>query len=285
MAITPYDWIYLCSDPRRLAITLRTLPPTLPGLRTMHIGWLSHLDPASRGLELLMTAKRWAPPCVNDVEITDLSTLEPLCPRVLLPYYGRGFSKNRWTLGVKLLLPIAFTTRPFLYTDDDVLLTSDPSPLMHNSFGTSGNFKFFKGQTRLYDIATQLADAMGCSERGEVAAAHYDARILDAGVFFVRDARHWAHALTRFARCPYILDLDPTGHEFRRLDQRFLTAFGIKHGWDRLHRAWDRRNCYSHPTKFTIPNLVKGTVFVHYKTGRHKADWMTALETFLKHRA
>lgn len=164
-----------------------------------------------------------------------------------------------------------------------MLVVSDPQRLMENSFGTSGNFKFFKGVARLEHIATQLSRVM----KVPITGARYDAQILDAGVWFMRqcDVKEWTWLLMMFSCMPYLADLDPTSHEFRRLDQRFLTAYGCRKGWDRLFRAPDRRNCYSHPTKFNIPTLVKDTVFVHYKTGRHKRDWMTALETFLLERS
>lgn len=273
-----YDWVYLCSSPQRLSLTLRYLSKQpYKGLRRMHICWCSHLDPAERPEALKLVAHHDAPDWLQYC-VTDISSLATSCPSSLRTYFQND--KPRWALGVKLLLPRMFTP-PFLYTDDDVLMVTDPQRLMENSFGTSGNFKFFKGVRRLAPLALELEGLLSPitqTHDGAKAMANYDERILDAGVFFMRYADDWFHMLNRFAALPYLAGLDPTSHEFRRIDQRFLTIFGLAHGWDRLYRAPDRRNCYSHPTKFTLSTLVQGTVFVHYKTGRHKADWMEALQ-------
>ena len=280
-----YTWAYLCSDPRRLAITLRLLPRApanetpLPGLDSMKICWCSHLDPAGRAQELMDAALRHAPSWL-DYSVHDLSTLESICPKTLTGYFRNG--KPRWALGVKLLLSYEFTT-PFLYTDDDVLVRDDPSKFMINSFGTSGNFKFFKRNSRHENLIGQLWTLTGRPWPGLMEAMdEYDAHILDAGVFFVQDARHWYTLLRDFARLPYVRELDPESHEFRRLDQRFLTMMGIRFGWTRLHRASERRNAYSHPSKFRVSSLIEGTTFVHYKTGQYKRDWMDTLERYLE---
>lgn len=284
-----YDWNYLCSDPRRLAITLRFLPDGLPGLSTMNVCYASHLDGDLAWGPLARTLEQYAPSWLHWT-LRDLSHLKTHVPDQLRGYWAND--KKRWALGMKLVMPYV-TEDPYLYTDDDVLLLEDPRRLMANSFGTAGNFKFFKGNRRLFPLALELFSAFYNSPRENwsvefqhpsIAADLYDRQILDAGIWFQKDPYDWSQRLYQFAKLPYLTGLDPTSHEFRRIDQRFLTLFGIKHGWDQLHVARDRRNCYSHPTKFRIPTLVKGTTFVHYKTGRHKADWMTALERYLETR-
>lgn len=284
-----YDWLYLCSDPRRLAITLQLLPPEMRQLRSMQICYCSHLDGPGRVAELHNTATEFAPKWLK-FDVRNLSPLVQYCPPQLKKYYY-GTGKARWALGVKLLLPFLYPEdwRPFLYTDDDVLVVDDPYFLMMNSFGTAGNFKFFKGNKRLFPLAQELMSLTSLNYSSALDAPHvpadtYDANIMDAGIFFMKYPDDWREMLDRFAALPYLSGLDTESHEFRRIDQRFLTVFGIQHGWDKLTKAPQRRNCYSHPTKFRIPTLVKGTTFVHYKTGQHKADWMAALETFLLER-
>jgi len=102
-----YDWVYLCSDPRRrLAITLQLLPrEPLVGLRRMHVCWCSHLDPAIRPLELEISAEAFAPSWLQ-YQVTDLSSLAAGCPVGLQRYFFHD--KPRWALGVKLLLPVKF---------------------------------------------------------------------------------------------------------------------------------------------------------------------------------
>lgn len=296
MSDVSYHWVYLCSDPRRLGITLRLLPRDgMIGLREMSICYMSHMDPPELADSLYEAVVKHAPAWLNWC-IRDLTPgLANLAPSNLLAYCGayNNRRKPRWNLGFKLLLPLYFEP-PFLYTDDDVLVIQDPQPLMTNSFGTSGNFKFFKDNRRLFPLAGELATAFFDRSTSLVQdelfrhpdkmASLYDERILDAGVWFIKYPDDWDYRIKRFAELPYLSGLDETSHEFRRQDQRFLTMFGILHGWDVLNKAPQRRNCYSHPSKFTLDSLVKGTYFVHYKTGRHKADWMTALETFLLER-
>lgn len=275
-----YRWLYLCSDPRRLAITLRSLPSgAFAHLDNMTVLYCSHLDGPTHRRALVDTASQWAPSWLN-VKVQDATPFGKYLPDGVLQQYF-AHPKKRWGLGVKLTLPW-IADGPYLYTDDDVLVPQDPWLVMRehiDGFGTSGNFKFFKGSTRLEPFARELMSVIG---HGQIAnaGALYDRYILDAGIWFdcLAMTTSWETQLKKFAALPYLQNVKVDSHEFRRIDQRFLTLYGIEHDWYCLTRSFERRNCYSHPTKFTLSSVAKGTGFVHYKTGRHKADWMTALE-------
>lgn len=247
----------------------------------MVIGWLSHLDVPKLGDELAYVMRTEAPDWM-DWSVRDLSNFR--CPSQLEEYFTSPTRKPRWSLGVKLLIPLEFTA-PLLYTDDDVIICQDPQALMDErqlgpldmgpSFASGGNFPFFKHRDRVRYIADQLGQAMEISDVFE----RYDARILDAGFFFLsaQDCEDWAERLERFAALPYIGDLDPESHEFRRLDQRFLTAFGLRRRVRRLCSAPLRRNFLTPPPK-NVRGAITDTFFVHYMSRQYKAAWMDALE-------
>lgn len=268
-----YDWAYLCNNDRRLAITLRALPKEpFADLKTMHICWASHLDHPSRPESFAMTAASLAPSWLN-WKITDLSSVADRVPSQLQTYFKND--KARWALGMKLFLPYVLGT-PYLYTDDDVLVFKDPLPLMFNSFGSKGCFHLSYGKR---DIATQLFDAFDLQPNELPAHVHYNYGAMDAGVWFHKYPDDWRYRLECFATMPYLLDLTTRNLELRCLDQRFLTCFGIKHGWDAITIG----NGFAPPTKLRDTFGTKQTFF-HYKSSS-KERWMKLLEEWLDGRA
>lgn len=268
-----YDWAYLCNNPRRLAITLRCLPrEPFAGLCFMNICWCSHLDPTTRVLELIDTANTHAPDWLA-WQLTDLSPLRRHLPAGLAPYWDTG--KTRWSLGMKLLLPYAFPG-PYLYTDDDVVVPHDPAPLMTNSFGSKGCFRF-AGKKRA--VQEDLLDAFNLPRTllAEQGSAWYDAHALDAGVWFHLNPGDWKARLERFAQMPYLAALTTRNLELRCLDQRFLTGFGLAHGWDRV----TIRNGFAPPR--WLRDSFFNAYFIHYKS-QSKDAWMKLLEAYLDSR-
>jgi hypothetical protein len=267
----PYSWVYLCSNPRRLAITLRCLPKEpFIGLQRMNICYLSHLDPDDAGIVLYQVAQQWAPPWLNWATV-DLSHYENRLPDAIHRIYW-STGKSRWSLGVKLLFPYAFEC-PYLYTDDDVVVSRDPLELMTNSFGSKGCFRF---GWKKHDIAQQLFDAFDLPHGDiETAWGQYDARALDAGVWYQKHPDNWAGALDAFSYMPYLADLTTRNLELRCLDQRFVTMFGIKHGWDQVTIG----NGFAPPKQVTR-RMLERHPFFHYKS-QSKEAWMTKLEEYL----
>ena len=275
-----YDWLYLCSNPQRLALTLRELPQEpFVGLDTMRLCWASHLDPDYRGGELAVYAERYAPAWLR-CRTFDLSQLQAKLPSRLSTYWDNP--KKRWALGMKLLMPYVAEGKPYLYTDDDVLVTSDPQPWMTNSFGSKGCFRF---EGRKQSIAAQLFDAfelpygtgwppmVGC-QLAEPAWKKYDRAALDAGVWFQKYNDDWTERLYSFAEMPYLLDLTTRNLELRCLDQRFLTAFGIKHGWD----VRTIGNGFA-PPAIATERMLHRHPFFHYKS-QSKDRWMAVIDRY-----
>ena len=277
-----YRWNYLCSNPRRLAITLKALPRHRPyqGLLGMNICWASHLDPAHRAAELHVVADEHAPSWLN-FWVYDLSQLKSYLPRQLERYWAND--KARWALGMKLLMPYVSEGEPYLYTDDDVLVTRDPQAWLTNSFGSKGCFRFVG---RKQELASELFDAFsiptregvfdvgGLSETLLPAWKQYDNAALDAGVWFQKYPDDWTTRLYRFANMHYLKDIGLRNLEFRCLDQRFLTCFGIKHGWD----VRTIGNGFAPVSKIT-PKLLERHPFFHYKS-QSKEKWMRLFEDY-----
>lgn len=265
-----YDWVYLCGDPRKLELTLKFLPERMTDLRTMKICWMSHLDPAYRDQELSETASRFAKGI--QWRLVDLSDLEGRCPTGLQEYFNSG--RSRCSLAVKLLLPMRFNT-PFLYTDDDVLVPKDPIKYLGPTGWCSKGLARFAGE-RL-EQQEQLAKAFGLEKRFRAnPSLWYDDHALDAGVWWMPNSGEWAKFLFEFAACPYIQDLTPKSSEFRRMDQRFLTCFGIVNKWEQL----TIRNCFAPPSKPLRDNFFD-VVFIHYKTPTSKEHWMKRFQEYL----
>ena len=261
-----YDWIYLCSNPKRLELTLRLLPRTpFVDLDRMIVGYCSHLDgDVWRMLE--MTASQWKPNWLN-LEVHDLSGLGAHLPDELVQYWHN--SKSRWSLGVKLVLPYA-VCGPYLYTDDDVIVSRDPHDWLMYSFGSKGCFRF---AGKKQGIAAQLFDAFGL--RYEPAWRHYDDNALDAGVWFQKYHDNWDERLADFAKLPYLLDLTTNNLELRCLDQRFLTCFGIEHGWDRRTIGNGFAPCE------VSERMLNRHPFFHYKSSS-KEEWMRRLSDYVQ---
>lgn len=276
----PYDWVYLCSDPRRLALTLRLLPnEPFDGLNRMVIGWCSHLDPVVRGDVLRQQADFYAPTWLKPhIEVVDLSPLACYLPAGLHRYWSNG--KSRWSLGVKLVLINAMLTapyqyRPYLYTDDDVIVPQDPAPLLaQGSFGSKGCFRF--AGNKAY-IAEQLFEAFMLDTNGYMNSwQRYDAHALDAGVWFdAHPDSEWHHRLRELAKLPYVQGLGTANLELRCLDQRFLTCYGMGRGW----RQQTIGNGFAPPAAIK-PSLLANKYFFHYKS-QSKLKWMQLFEEYL----
>ncbi len=278
-----YSWAYLCSNPWRLSLTLRLLPKEpLVGLGTMQICWASHLDQVELPNRLIEVLKVHAPAWLH-WQLVDLSMLHDELPDGLRAYWNTG--KNRWSLGMKLLIPFAIAP-PYLYTDDDVIIGRDPWSLLENSsgFGSKGCFRF---PANKHSIARQLFTAFDLvgpgwddtvqadNEIGYAARDVYNTHALDAGVWFHRYPDDWRERLERFAELPYLRELTTRNLELRCLDQRFLTCFGLKHGWDAITIG----NGFAPPARVSERMLTRHPFF-HYKS-QSKATWMTRLEDFV----
>lgn len=267
-----YRWVYLCNNPERLKLTLQFLPrEPFKNMGTMTVGYCSHLDPPERADELHSMMDRWRPKgwlC----SVTDLSPLGQHLPPGLQAYWSTG--KSRWSLGVKLLLPFIDPNRPLLYTDDDVIVPQDPWPLLEQgSFGSKGCFRFgYKKQ----DIQRQLVVCFKHYCGGILDGKWYDEHALDAGVWYMREGmtNAWQQRLQDFSELPYIKQLTTGDLELRCLDQRFITLFGMEHGW----RQQTIRNGFAPPQK--LRDSFFNTYFIHYKS-QSKAAWMNVLTAYL----
>lgn len=275
-----YDWLYLCGDPAKLHITLDYLflqgkPPE--GLRKMIVGYCSHLDPVGRreDLESVILHRR---PGWMQIEVQDLSYLDIMLPNSMLKYWSTG--KTRWSLAVKTLIPTIFSG-PFLYTDDDVVMFSDPiASLSINGWGSKGSFRL-PVQKRY--VAEQIWDALSLRSSQSTPTEDYNNHALDAGVFWSgrtwtqTTARRWDSMLRQFASCDYIQYLTTNDLELRCLDQRFLTTFGFVMGWDRMTIS----NGFAPPSQIST-SLTKRHPFLHYKTSSKlsKGRWMDALREY-----
>lgn len=246
----PVDWVYLCSDERRLEVTMMFLKHT-SWIERMHVCWCSHIDPSSFGSSL--AAVQLPVPS----RVVDLSPAAArLCPAGLQKYYG-GTGKPKWALGVKLLLPLLFDP-PFLYTDDDVLVLGDPSEMFSGSFCSKGDMFMFKESARPC-VTSQLSEAVGA----EITPATYAQYAADAGVWCIFDRLDWAECFERFSALPYMQLADPESEEFRRADQRFLSAFAAKHSWRVLRKTHEYQGCSCAPWKYNVAPEHSSTTRIH----------------------
>lgn len=270
----PYTWVYLCSDPNRLRLTLDFLPRDKPfeDLESMDIAYLSHLDPVERADELRIAANYHAPSWLQ-YRVVDLSATVRLCPPNLMKYFATD--KARWSLGVKLLFPLVYGA--LLYTDDDVIVPQDPRRLLgYQGWGSKGCFRFAGKKTA---IAQQLFDVFEIQRfentHPAYEANHYDASAMDAGVWFdpgsPKDKALWAYYLQRLADADYIKTLTTRNLELRCLDQRFLTMFSLKRGWT----PFTIGNGFA-PPKSIRPSFFDKKYFFHYKSSS-KAAWQRVL--------
>lgn len=288
-----YDWFYLCSDVERLKLTLRALPPTLEGLRALHVCWASHLDPADRKAEIeltmgthLVARPRCPIPCYDTLDLT-----------TAVRTYGRRYpqlatyldnAKPRWALGMKLLIPL-LARGPYLYTDDDVLVTRDPHSLLEvGSFGSKGCYRFDGKKPMIaeqlfgaFDIPTDPVVLPGVVVYHNSPWRVYDWFALDAGVWF--DAwpsfATWSDRLERLAALPYVRELTTRNLELRCLDQRFLTCYGLAHRWTPRSIS----NGFAPPAAIR-PEFFANKTFFHYKSAS-KPRWMRLIREHLDARA
>lgn len=273
--MTNYEWVYLCNNAYRLQLTLRLLPQQ-SGLSKMTVCYLGHRDPKELPQELIETIREWAPSWLSHYEVKNISNAGGWVPKGLRDYWTT--TKPRWALASKLMIPYLFRA-PFLYTDDDVIIGQDLQPIMDRSFVSGGSFKFFKGNLSRRHIVEQIGVAL----KHPVTMDEYDENISDAGYFFIRSDRErtdWMSRLAAFAAMPYLETLDRDSHEFRRLDQRFLTVFALKHGMRRLKGAKERRNFLSPPPS-NVRAAISNTYFVHYMSRDYKQIWMDRLGDLL----
>jgi hypothetical protein len=99
-------------------------------------------------------------------------------------------------------------------------------------------------------------------------------------VFFVHDVRNWQYRLECFARCPYIEKLRNNSREFFCLDQRFITAFGIEHGWIPIGLKQGFRRTFLAGSRLPR-NFFQDATFVHYGCApRDKTKWVNLLEEY-----
>lgn len=255
-------WIYLCSDPRKLEMTLRYLPELNVELCVIYC---SHFKQVTHD-ELFRVMAKWAPKWLA-WHLFDMSTAGNLMPAGLQRYYfGQSGSKVQ-TLGVKLVLPLAFTP-PFVYTDDDVLLLQQPMqhPL---GYGNRGSYRF-KGEHLA--IRRQLSQAFELPELIE----EFDQHVIGAGVWYIPESANWTERLQAFSELPYVQTM--RGREFFCLDQRFITAFGMEHNWQQVGLPIFRRTFFP-PSK--LPRNVFDCTFLHYGSGSNKGRWLDMFEANL----
>ena len=275
-----YDWVYLCSDPRRLEMTLKFLPEYLPGLEQMHVVFCSHFNQVTHS-DFKAVLNQWQPTWLP-IDVIDLSGWGgSLMPQGLQNYFrndvGPGGDGRVKTLGCKLLLPIIFQT-PLLYTDDDVLMLRDPIKL-YRQYGEYGNRGSFRLEGKKRDVLEDIAEAFDVPEYTEYPAL-FDANIIGAGIFFIAAHRNWKSRLERFSRCPYIGRLRNKGREFFCLDQRFITAFGLEHGWKQIGLKEGFRRTFLAGKKLPR-NFFEDATFVHYGCApKDKAKWVDLLEAY-----
>ena len=271
-----FDWAYLCSDPRRLEMTLKFLPH-IPELERLHVCYCSHFGQVTAD-ELRAVLNQHRPTWLKS-NIEDLTPYGVLMPEGLQKYFRNdrlpGGDGRIKTLGCKLAIPLIFNG-PLLYTDDDVLVLKNPVDLwrQYGDYGNRGSFRL-EGKGR--DMLEDIVEAFDVPEWVEYPTV-FDQHIIGAGIFFMHARDNWRYRLKRYSQCPYIARLSTRAREFFCLDQRFVTAFGIEHGWKQIGLAEGFRRTFLAGSRLPR-NFFQDATFVHYGCApKDKTKWVDLLD-------
>jgi len=272
-------WLYLTNSTSKLRLTLRYLPAQpIPALGEMLITYQSHVD-GDMHRKLVCAADDNAPSWLRwrvvDASPGCLEVIDQFSP-AMRDYLTNPNLSNQWySLAAKIIYPMVLR-EPVLYTDDDVLILRDFSPLITQSFGSYNRLCALRYNNADSVIASQLGTACGLPEFDQF---DYNEHRLDAGVWFIKDCDwdDYKNCLIRASHCAYWMRQKRNVHAFRMLDQRFLTVFGFKNNWQVIKKHKYYRAAETNMLNGKFDQFLN-TTFAHYSFKTLKPKFQQMLE-------
>jgi hypothetical protein len=244
-------WVMGSVKPEYFALMLRFLPnEQFSGVSKVHV--IVPPDKIDTYTELCAYRCAWKWDVVNEEEFYDAVPKRIKQPLPLREY----------PLKLKVLSPLVHTGKPFIWTDDDIVVHQDFSHLLGDvPWGGAGGLDFLRDP--------ELMDALR-KIKPRLSQTQFNKKRMDAGVWYLpkTDKHEYATALTAFFDHPRAHALHARVgrvgrwvNPYRLLDQRFLTAWILAHGGHHV-RAPVYRMC----SQVKLPKLpgLKDGVFTHY---------------------
>lgn len=269
-------WVVACTSTSRLELLLRWLPeqpwPWVKKILVVTPEWGRAFQ---RDIEFVTDVRpEWVIEVRDEAEESD--TLDRIgAPEPLVAYFDDS-------LGVKLMLPLTVDT-PFLYTDDDVVLTRDPSSIIQNyPWASHSGLDGYTDTPKDREALDTLCEAF----LTEIPLDVFNHARTDAGVWYLPkfDLNFYLNALLRYFDSDHIRRVAadtgtaPKDHtqRFRKLDQRFLSGYMITHGGISI-----RAPHYKALADRKIPVKIPGSAFLHYCASGNKEGYMEWLRRAL----
>jgi hypothetical protein len=268
------DWVITCMDSDKFRLMLQWLPET-PWFRLRRIELVTHrqrpeiVEICSKYARVLRPL--WPIRCRTDqLECDYLDRID--APEALRVYF-------RDLLGVKLMLPLT-NDMPMMFTDDDVVVTTDPMYLWGPSaWGSQSGLDAYTDTAKDVSSLGALAHAFNMP----IGLSDFNATRTDAGVWYLpninridyadRLRRYFSHPLTvQVSQDTGVANGDHT-QRFRKLDQRFLSGYMIYSGGLPLRGPHYRALADKNPPK-TVPQAT----FLHYCASGRKEAYMRWLD-------
>ncbi len=180
------------------------------------------------------------------------------------------------SLGVKVMVPL-LVQPPMLFTDDDVVVTRDPSYIFESGLVAAS----YSGLDGLTETAKDLATLESiCSTFGlDVDLKTYNAGRTDEAVWYLPsiDRDDYAARLRSYFTHPHVVSVSqdmgtaPHGHtqRFRKIGMRFMSGYVIRRGALQLRSP----NYRALATKET-PKSVPDATFIHYCSSGQKMKYV-----------
>lgn len=258
-------WVYTTVDPMKLVISAMYMSPRqYETIKTFQLIAPARLEKQLRTITDTILPN-W------NVGFTSDESLDELAPSVNMLAYS---------LRAKLLYPLALNG-PFLFTDDDVIVTKNIDPVLDKGPFWSGmgfdrlNPKNSRDDTELEILNEVFGTRMGRDEYNanhtDSAVVHYDIHANDRSLYSSLLQDYFTHPLNvEILKERYV-------HRKRYRDQRFqtmwLTQFETPNGRDMTDVAFWAQAPEKRSPKIGLPSKT----FVHYCATTHKPWYMAYL--------
>ena len=192
---------------------------------------------------------------------------------VFWSYYRH--TRKGWALGTKLLWPLVIK-EPFVFSDDDVIFTRHPQPLIdEGAFGECYGFDKLSWNIKECRRMEILQEVF---ELDWMDVDRYNDLAFNCGVWYAPHYHDWERYMHRFWTSNYFDGLSYTSNRFRCLDQAFMRGYAAKMDWEGCHHVDTKRTFMRGPEHYnpTYDKLMKG-FWVHYAASTHKPAYMKLL--------
>lgn len=264
-------WVYTCMKPAFFDLTLRWLPEEpWPWLKEMKVITSYKRADLAIDLEAIRSIIRpdWPITIEHDFFAEEYA-------RIIHPEF---FEYTQNSLGVKLAIP-TYIKPPFFFTDDDVIIASDPRLYIDGCnlpWGSKSGLDNIGESVRDLDDLGHFAHAF----RARMPREMFNAGRTDAGVWYLPavNVDEYSGVLKRFFAETHIPSLH--GNRRRILDQRFLSM------WILTHDGFPRKSPVyrAYATRALPKKVMPDSVFIHYCASSQKPRYVEWLHEELKRR-